>query len=104
MGAKAPYLFFVEVVMNTCISKEPLSTCPECHNNSIVLYDTYGRIINYKEYLLKYSLSEINKKFDLIGLSHMKCSKCRKQFIIDWRNILPIPLTTNVSDIYYSNE
>lgn len=71
--------------------------CPNCHKNTICIYDKYGKMINYP-LLLKYNNEDqILLKLKNTDLKYMRCDSCKSVFILDWtRGKIPYPSTKEV--------
>lgn len=84
----------METVLINPVRRLYPSECPNCGKNNIIIYDKFGRVINYS-LLIKYNTNDqIYDKIKKSDLKYMKCNSCGKEFILDWtRNKIPYPIT-----------
>lgn len=70
------------------------STCPNCGNNNISIYDKFDKIINYS-LLCKYnSKDQIKKKLENTDLKYMRCDVCKSIFTLNWtKGAIPYPIS-----------
>ena len=70
------------------------SECPNCNQNTLLLYDNRNRRINYS-LLCKYNtFDQIKKKLEKSNLKYLQCDNCKSIFVLDWtKKEIPYPCT-----------
>ena len=74
------------------ITKIRPDTCPNCNSlRSLELYDLNNNPIRYTVLLDSHNTDKV---IDTRKLSHFQCKRCKKVFMINWKNKnIPYPLT-----------
>lgn len=68
--------------------------CPICGNELLFFVTRYNKLIDYKGLMENhYNLSELINELGNRNITHMKCLTCNKDYIIDFSNGYPTPLT-----------
>lgn len=80
---------------------EPLRTdiCPFCKAQRVELFSFKGYPQNYTE-AVNMRLRGYDVNYDKFEIRYMKCRSCNKEFVIDWSQGFPVPLT----DTFKSNQ
>ncbi len=68
--------------------------CPICNEDLLFFTSKHNKIIDYKRFLDNgNTLAEMKGYLEKRDIRHFKCIKCDKEFIIDWSEGWPVPVT-----------
>ena len=82
----------------------PYNYCPNCKTNSIEIYSWHNYAQKYQKVL---DFAKINHRLpdvlDKYGIYTMRCSRCGKEYKIDWSDGIPRPIINNFDTVLFMN-
>lgn len=82
----------------------PYNYCTNCKTNSIEIYSWHNYAQRYSKLLDQYRLTGLlPDSLDKYGIYTMRCSKCGKEYKINWENGIPKPIINGFDTTLFLN-